>query len=84
MTDEPDSYLAEHVRGTLAQDARVSEPSLRVDVQGHRVHVTGVVPTEERRVAIATVIRERFPDLEVDNRATVAEFGPETRVERFP
>ena len=53
-------------------------------MHGRRAHVTGTVPTEERRIAIDIVIRERFPELEPDNRTTVAEYGDEPRVERFP
>jgi hypothetical protein len=84
MHEAHETYLAAHVREILARDPRVSEPSLRVDVQGRRAHVTGTVPTEERRIAIDVVLRERFPELEPDNRTTVAEYGSEPRVERFP
>jgi hypothetical protein len=84
MHESQETYLAAHVREILARDPRVSEPSLRVDVHGRRAHVTGTVPTEERRIAIDIVIGERFPELEPDNRTTVAEYGAEPRVERFP
>jgi hypothetical protein len=33
--------------------------------------ISGTVPTEDRRDAVAAVTREHCPDLEVDNRTVV-------------
>lgn len=65
-------YVAAHVHEALARDPRVNEPELQVSVVKDRVLVTGVVPTEERRAAVTEVVREQVPDLEVENRTTVA------------
>ena len=84
MSSEPtDAYTAAHVQEALAQDPRVNEPELEVQVVGERVFVTGVVPTQERRDAVGDVVRECCPALEVENQTTVARYpgpGPTARV----
>lgn len=76
MTTEPhDPYLGERIRTALAQDSRVNELGVQVRLVGHRVFVTGTVATAERQQAIAIVIAEGFPDLEVHNDVTVQEVG---------
>jgi hypothetical protein len=77
-----DVYVAEHVREKLATDERVNEPELEVQVVGGRVFVTGVVPTDERRSAVGVVVAECCPDLEVENRTTIARYGDAGTTER--
>ena len=77
-----DAYVAEHVREKLATDERVNEPELEVQVVGGRVFVTGVVPTDERRSAVGAVVAECCPDLEVENRTTIARYGDAGTTER--
>ncbi len=71
MTDAPGPYREESLRQALATDPRVMEPELEVSIAGTRVVVSGTIPTEDRRAAVTDVARERFPDLEVDNRTVV-------------
>jgi len=71
MTDAPGPYREESLRRALATDPRVMESELEVSIAGSRVVVSGTVPTEGRRVAVTNVARERFPDLEIDNRTVV-------------
>lgn len=66
-----DSYMAAHVSEALAQDPRVGELGIRVEINGGVVMVKGVVQTEERREAIEHVIRELLPDKEIHNRVVV-------------
>ena len=80
--DPTDAYVAEHVREALATDERVNEPELEVQVVGGRVFVTGVVPSDERRSAVGDVVAECCPDLEVENRTTVARYGDTGVTER--
>jgi hypothetical protein len=44
--------------------------------------ISGTVPTEGRRVAVTDVARERFPDLEIDNRTVVPTFPAAAGEER--
>ena len=67
--DEP--YLAERVRSVLARDSRVNELGIAVDIADGRAVVSGAVASAERRQAIATVMREQFPELELVNDVTV-------------
>lgn len=83
MTSETsEAYVAEHVHEALARDERVSEPELEVQVVRGRVFVTGVVPTQERRDAVAEVVRECCPQFEVENRTTVARYPDTGETER--
>jgi hypothetical protein len=71
MTDAPGPYREESLRQALATDPRVMESELEVSIAGSRVVISGTVPTEGRREAVTEVARERFPDLEIDNRTVV-------------
>jgi len=71
MTDAPGPYREESLRQALATDPRVMEQELDVSIAGDRVVISGTVPTEDRRAAVTEVARERFPDLQVDNRTIV-------------
>ncbi|HEX6330183.1 MAG TPA: BON domain-containing protein [Actinomycetota bacterium] len=82
MADDAEDYTAAHVQEALAQDRRVNEPELEVQIVGNRVFVTGTVPTAERRDAVAEVVRERCPGFEVENRTTVAHYPDADGAER--
>ncbi len=71
----PDPYLGERIRAALAHDGRVNELGVQVTLVGARVFVTGTVATEERVQAIALVIAEQFPELELTNDVTVQQVG---------
>lgn len=71
-----DAYLATHLQEALANDSRVHEPELRVVIRGGRIHVTGSVPTAQRRDAVSEVIRELAPDVGIDNFVEVSTFEP--------
>jgi osmotically-inducible protein OsmY len=68
---DPPHYLIQRVREALAHDPRVGELELRVKMVGEKVFVTGTVPTDERRRAVADVVQEVLPDVEVHNETTV-------------
>ncbi|HSL11809.1 MAG TPA: BON domain-containing protein [Actinomycetota bacterium] len=72
-----DVYEAAHLSELLANDLRTSAPELRVTVGGGVVTITGTVTTEERRDAVAEVIGEAHPELDVRNDVTVIDLsGP--------
>jgi osmotically-inducible protein OsmY len=73
MSEAPDVYTAAHVGEALAQDPRVGELGIGVDIADHIVTLQGVVPTEERRDAIEQVVRELLPGHEIRNRIAVEE-----------
>jgi osmotically-inducible protein OsmY len=66
-----DPYLAERVRAHLATDARCGELGLVVRVMPGRLFITGSVPTEECRSAIAAVAAEVAGSLQIMNETTV-------------
>jgi hypothetical protein len=77
--DEP--FLGEHIHDALGRDPRVSAPELHVTVEHGHVHIDGVVATAARKEAIPTVVAEGWPELEVDDRTTVADFEHDGRIE---
>lgn len=69
---ESDRYLVAHIREKMAQDPRVNELELEIQVTtGRKVFIMGTVPTRERQQAISEVARELLPDHEIHNQTTV-------------
>jgi len=68
-------YLVGRVQEALAADARVNALDIRVVVAGGRLHITGQVPTDERRNAVSRIVSELHPELQVHNELTVIELA---------
>jgi osmotically-inducible protein OsmY len=68
-------YLVGHLQDALAADARVNALDIKVVVAGGRIHLTGQVPTEERRTAVSRIVSELQPTLPVHNELTVLELS---------
>lgn len=68
-------YLVGKLQEALAADARVNALDIKVVVAGGRIHITGQVPTEERRDAVSRIVSELEPQLQVHNQLTVLELG---------
>lgn len=83
MADDPKHYLLAHVREALAQDPRVNDLNIQVNVAGKKLFLTGTVPTQERCKTIATVVRELLPDYEVHNELTVQSFEATGEMEKL-
>ncbi len=85
MDRDPPHYQVQRIREALAHDHRVGELELQVTIRAGKVLVAGTVPTEEVQQAVATVVAETVPGLEVHNHTTVASFpeGEEEEVERL-
>ena len=66
-------YLVGKLQHALATDERVNMLDVKVMVFSDRIHLTGQVTTEERRRAIAEVVAEILPGVEVRNELTVLE-----------
>ena len=84
MPDEQDTdprYLVARIRDALTKDSRVNELALEVTVSGGKVLISGTVPTEQRRWAVADVAREVAPRLEIRNATEVVATSGEPRVE---
>jgi osmotically-inducible protein OsmY len=79
-----DPYLAEHVREALAQDPRLGELHVDVQVAGESVVLTGTLPTVERQEAAAEVARDLLPDREIRNETVVSDFPESPDVEHLP
>ena len=74
-------YLVGRLQEALAVDERVSALDIRINIVHGRVHLTGEVPTRERREAVLEVAREVLPELDMRNEITVLELGDPVREE---
>jgi osmotically-inducible protein OsmY len=87
MADEPtdlDPYLAEHVREALAQDARVGELGVEVEISDETVILSGTLTTPERQEAATAVVHDLLPDHHVRNEIAVTDHPESTEVEHLP
>ncbi len=73
--DEPLPYVVARAAERLALDDRLGSLDVRFDVVGHRVFVTGMVTTEERRDVAGALLAEEMPGFEVHNELVVVEAG---------
>lgn len=71
-----DAYLGAHLEEALAEDGRVAEPGLRVQVAGDRVVVSGTVSDPQRKRAVAEVLQGRLGDRTLVDLTDVAGSGP--------
>lgn len=83
-TTAPDPYLAEHVREALAQDPRVGELGVEVEIAGETVILSGTVASAERQEAAAGVVHELLPDYQVRDKTEVAELPEPSEAEHLP
>jgi osmotically-inducible protein OsmY len=81
QNDEPEKYLVQRVRDVLAEDPRVGELHIDVTIRGDRVFLTGVVPSPERRDAIADLVGKVLPEHHVHNHVTVEPISGSPEVE---
>ena len=61
-------YLVGKLQEAMARDARVNALDIRIVVTGGRVHLTGEVPTEERRAALTEQAAQVLPGTPVRAR----------------
>ena len=66
-------YLVGKLQEALAIDERVGAQDIKINIANGRIHLTGEVPTEDRRAAVEALAREMMPDLEVRNDVSVLE-----------
>ncbi|MFN2526464.1 MAG: BON domain-containing protein [Actinomycetota bacterium] len=83
MAEDPKHYVVAHVREALAQDPRVNDLNIQVNIAGKKLFLTGNVPTDERCQTIASVVRELLPDYEIHNEVTVQSFGETGEMEKL-
>ncbi|HZS09181.1 MAG TPA: BON domain-containing protein [Blastocatellia bacterium] len=74
-------YLIGKLQDALATDPRVNVMDLKIIICGGRLHLTGEIPTEERRAAVEQVIAEIVPDIEISNELTVYELNQKAQSE---
>ena len=68
-------YLVGKIQSALAAHPRTNKLDVKVMIAGGRIHLTGQTSTEERRRAIAEVVAETVPDMDVRNELTVILIG---------
>lgn len=81
MNCEEPPYVAERVKQALAQDPRVGELGLEVDVAEEEVVVSGEVTTAQRRESVREIVHKLVPDHEVRNEVHVVGFDARPEAE---
>lgn len=87
MTDrpsEPDPYLAERVRTALAEDPRISELGVEVEIRGGTVVLTGTVTSPEQKAAATAVAQHLLPHHQIRNETMVPDIPEPTVTEHLP
>ena len=74
-------YLVGKIQAALANHPRTNKLDVKIMIAGGRIHLTGQTSTEERRRAIAEVVAEAVPDMDVRNELTVIEIGSTCQAE---
>lgn len=77
-------YLAARIQEALAQDPRVGELGINVDVSASEIRLAGVVSTPERHDAIPEVVLEIAEGYRVINATSVINAEPKTEAEVLP
>lgn len=75
--------LIARVREALAEDPRVGEMELKVELSGERLVILGTVATPARRERISRIMAERFPEHGIDNRTEVPPLEEPEEAERL-
>jgi BON domain len=83
MNREAPHYVAARIKRKLAEDDRIAELGIHVDVRGQEVFLRGQVNSEERRWQIAAVAQEDEPGLHFHNEINVVEMRDATEEEKF-
>ncbi len=68
-------YLVGKIQTALATDSRTNKLDVKVMIAGGKIHLMGQTSTEERRRAIAAVVAETVPDMDVRNELTLVQIG---------
>lgn len=85
MAEPSAPYRAGHIEQALADDDRVGEVDLHVEITGSRLVVTGNVASPGRQAAVAAVLAELVGgELVVTNRVEVMRFATDRAVEELP
>jgi hypothetical protein len=68
-------YLVGKLQEALACDARVNVLDIKITIVHGRVHLTGELPSVERKDAVHRVTQELLPGFDVRNEITVLELA---------
>jgi len=74
-------YLVGRIQAALAAHPRTNKLDVKIMIAGGKVHLLGQTATEERRLAIAEVVAEAVPDMDVRNELTVMVIGSPCQAE---
>lgn len=72
MNDEPHHYVIGRIQQALAVDPRAGELGVRVQIASGRIMLSGVVPSEQVREAVAIVAAEQAEGYEIINATSIA------------
>jgi len=68
-------YLVAKLQAAFADDPRLNTLDIKIIMMGEKVHLTGLVRSEEDRVAAAEVASSLIPQADVRNELAILEIG---------
>jgi hypothetical protein len=81
---ESEIYLVEHLREALAQDPRVGELGIAVEIRGKTVFLRGTMTSPEQQDAAVAIARDFLPEHHVRTEVAVASLPEPTDAEHLP
>jgi hypothetical protein len=76
-------YRVARLRERLAQDPKISELDIQIEVADNKVLLRGEVLTKERLEAIVKTAAEVFPDFQIENQIRIANIMEPTEIEEI-
>jgi hypothetical protein len=73
MNEQPEEYLIGRIQEALARDPRTHKQDVRVTIAAGTIRLAGQTSTEERRLAIGSLVTELCPERTVLNELAVIE-----------
>jgi osmotically-inducible protein OsmY len=80
----PEIYLAEHLREALAQDPRVGELGIAVEIEGDSVVLSGTMTSPEQQDAAVAIAHHFLPGHQVRVETTAGDLPEPTESEHLP
>jgi hypothetical protein len=84
QSSDRDPYQAEHLREALAQDPRVGELGVDVEIVGETVVLRGTLTSTERQTAATAIAHNLMPNYAVRNETAVPDCPEAPQVEHLP
>jgi hypothetical protein len=81
---EVDDYVEAEIQRMLTEEGRLAEQGITVNRREHFVLLSGEVASPHRRDEIVRLVREQFPEVQVESDIGVTRAQPPREAEELP